>query len=212
MDAGGRGCAACLVPVLALALLAPPEVLHAQQAPGQDGPDQDPVTAGGGSACSGEPLEPETKRQMDGIMDAVDQLMWQNSQLRESPADGGAARDAIERNNEAILRLMEQLDVLSPPIRVAEVPEPDRVKMDAAMLRLAMSGLPLLQMGVDPPTGSLGITVDVDRAGPDTEKRIREITADIDLTIKYCPDNASFRGPAAGTQLGSPPAAGRAPL
>lgn len=51
---------------------------------------------------------------------------------------------------------------------VVEVSGSDRAKIDAAMERLAKSGLPLLEMGIDPPTGSLGIMIDIDRAGPDT--------------------------------------------
>jgi len=186
MAAGrAKAAAACL----ALALVLSGSAIYAQQAPAQNGPGQDPAAVSG-SASS---VESETERQIDEIMETVDRLMEQNNQLLESAAGDEDARDAMERNDEAILRLMERLDALSPPILVAEVSESDERRMNAAMEKLAWSGLPLLEMGIDPPTGSLGVTIDADRAGPYTEERVREIAAGIDLKITYDTDRASFQ-------------------
>lgn len=139
--AAGRAKAAAACLALALVLLG--SAIYAQQAPAQNGPGQD-AAAVSGSASS---VESETERQIDEIMETVDRLMEQNNQLRESAAGDEGARDAMERNDEAILRLMERLDALSPPILVAEVSESDERRMNAAMEKLVWSGLPLLEMG-----------------------------------------------------------------
>lgn len=185
-----RGATILLTSILAFMPLATPQAAYAQQEPGEGDPIRNPATVNGKPTGS---EESETERRIDEIMEAVDELVWQNNQLRASSANDKNAQDAIERNDEAILRLMKQLDVLAPPIPVAEVSGSDRAKLNAAMERLAKSGLPLLEMGIDPPTGSLGIMIDVDRAGPDTEKRIREIAAGVDLEITYGADAASFQ-------------------
>ena len=182
-----------LIPILTLALLlAPLQVVQAQHAPGQNDLDQDPITVNEGSA---DLEESETERQIDEITAMVRQLTWQNNQLYEASVnDDKNAQDTMERNNEAILRLMEQLDVLSPPIVVVEISESTKTKMNAIMDKLMESDLPLLEMGIDPSTGSLGLMVDIDRAGPDTEKKIREIATSVNLTITYDTDDASFQG------------------
>ena len=180
--------AACLVATAALMLLVPSEPPHMQRASGLIGSDWDPAMAGE------DPVDPETERQIYETLEAVERLRTQNIQLRESPADGsGDARDAVEQNEEAARRLMERLDALSPPMEVVEISEADEAKMNAAMMILMLSGMPVLEMGIDHATGTLGVMIDVDRADRNTEKIIRGIAAGVDVTFTYGKDRATFQ-------------------
>ena len=180
--------AVCLIPLSALVLLATlGAAACAQQAPGQDGSDWNPVIVNS-------PRDPEAERQFDEILETVWQLRQQN-QMYESSVNGGKdVQDAIKQNNATILRLMERFDVLFPPIVVVEVSEADEAKMNAAMDKLVNSDLPLLGMGIDPPTGTLRVTIDIDRADQHTEAKIREIATGVNFTFTYGGDTASFQG------------------
>ena len=115
--------------------------------------------------------------------------------MYESSVNGSKdVQDAIKQNNATILRLMERLDVLSPPIVVVEVSKADEAKMNAAMDKLVNSSLPLLGMGIDSPTGTLRVMIDIDRADQYTEAKIKEIATGVNFTFTYHRDTASFQG------------------
>ena len=174
---------------------------YTQQAPGQDGSDWNPVIVNN-------TRDPEAKRQIDEILETVWQLRQQNWMYESSGRDDKDVQDAIRQNNATILRLMERLDVLSPPLPVVEISEADEVKMNAAMTKLLIIdmllsgtgiGPPLLGMGIDQSTGTLHVMIDIDRADQHTEKWIRWIAPGVDFTFTYARDTASFQGvPATG--------------
>ena len=176
--------AARLAPVLS----APPGTARARRAPGRNGPDWNPATV------AGDPADPETKRQMRGILETADQLMDQN-QLRGSSADGGGgARDAMGRSSATVLRSREQPDPPSPPMAAVGVSGADGAKMSAATTKLVNGGLRLPRMGIDPPAVAPGTVIGINRADRDAEKKIGGVAAGVVLTSTRGAERATFRG------------------
>ncbi len=176
--------AARLAPVLS----APPGTARARRAPGRNGPDWNPATV------AGDPADPETKRQMRGILETADQLMDQN-RLRGSSADGGrGARDAMGRSSATVLRSREQPDPPSPPMAAVGVSGADEAKMNAATTKLVNGGLRLPRMGIDPPAVAPGTVIGINRADRDAEKKIGEVAAGVVLTSTCGAERATFRG------------------
>ena len=189
------------VPVSVFVLSALLVAAYTQQAPGQDGSDWNPVIVNN-------TMDPEVKRQIDEILETVWQLRQQNRMYESSGRDGKDVQDAIRQNNATILRLMERLDVLSPPSPVVEISEADEARMNVAMTMLVIIDMllggigidtPLLGMGIDRSTGTLHVMIDIDRADQHTEKWIRGVAPWVNFTFTYARDTASLQGvPATG--------------
>ena len=99
----------------------------------------------------------------------------------------------IRDNNNRIDRLHAELDELILELPVVEDPESDDPRMIAIILKLALSDLPLLGMGVDTSTGMLDIVIDIDRATPDIEQQIQNIAIGVILNFEYAENTARFQ-------------------
>ena len=160
----------------------------AQIIPMEDGPVSEPAGTGGDPAVD----EGDLDAKIDAIGLAIVQMQLQNDELSRYSANE-TIQEKIGDNNEAIKDLFAELDVLVPPIPVVEVSPEDRDRMNSAMTRLMASDLPLMGIGIDSSTGMLNVEIDVNKATPDIEDRIRAIAADVQLSFTYHKDYPAFQ-------------------
>ena len=159
-----------------------PIIAHAQTTLGENSSISEPYTVDDTLA------EEEMSQKINDIGFAILQLQIQNQHLTQFSTNE-LIQDMIKDNNEEIdklsIQLYELADKLWPKVPIVEIPAEDEAKMNAALPKLAVSGLPLLQMGINRSTGVLDVIVDIDRTTPDIEQKIREIAIGVEVNITY---------------------------
>ena len=167
-----------------------PVIAHAQTTLGKNSSISEPYTVDDTIS------EEEMSQKINDIGFAILQLQIQNQHLTQFSTNE-LIQDMIIDNNEEIdklsIQLYELADKLWPKVPIVEIPAEDEAKMNAALPKLAVSGLPLLQMGINRSTGVLDVIVDIDRTTPDIEQKIREIAIGVEVNITYDKDTAVFQ-------------------
>ena len=154
-----------------------PIIVHAQTTLEENNSISEPYTVY-------ENLSDENKSRINDIGFAILQLKLQNDNLTQFSTNE-LIQDMIKDNNEEVDRLLAELDVLWPDVPVVEISAEDEAKMNAVLPKLAASGLPLIEMGINWSTGLFDVVVDIDRTTPDIEQKIREIAVGVEVDITY---------------------------
>ena len=162
-----------------------PVIAHAQTTVEENSSTNEPYTVY-------EDLSDQNKSRIKDIGFAILQLQLQNDNLTQFSTNQ-LMQDMIKDNNEEIDKLFAELDMLWPDVPVVEVSAEDKAKMNAVIWKLVANDLPLIGMGIDGSTGMLDIIVDIDRATPDIEQKIREIAVGVEVDITYDKNTAVFQ-------------------
>jgi len=164
--------------------------VSAQEVPGSEDPEQEPVTANENTTQE-DPMSDELREILDGLAQSVVDLQIENQRLAES-SDDESVRDAIEDNDRRIAELIEDINELDPPRQVVEISASDEARMNEIILALVHSDLPLVGVGIDAYTGKISIEVDSAQNTTSTKADILAITGSVPIDITYVDNDATF--------------------